>query len=99
MRIYKHQPLYLIQLAFRRGKEKVKYLTLCDTDINEVKELLTEMFPEAKRKEKTHKKTRIEIRERLGGTNGKYTAVSFYGESVIRTRRKLINYLTKNSCC
>lgn len=93
MKIYKHQPQYLIQLTFRRGNEQVIHLTLCETDIPLTKALLNDLFPPGIKKDKAHLKTRIEIRERIGGKNGKYTAHSFYGDSSTKTRRKLINHL------
>jgi hypothetical protein len=96
MKIYKHQPLYLIQLTFRRGKEHVLNLTLCGTDISLTKALMQDLFQPGVKKDKAHLKTRIEIRERLGGKNGKYTAHSFYGESAAKTRQTLINHLNNN---
>lgn len=96
MKIYKHTPKYLIQLTFRRGNEHVINLTLCDTDISLTKGLLQDLFQPGTKKDRAHLKTRIEIRERVGGKNGKYTAHSFYGESAAKTRRTLINYLNNN---
>lgn len=96
MKIYKHKPQYLIQLTFRRADEHVIHLTLCETDISLVKALLHDIFQPGFKKDKSHKKTRIEIRERIGGKNGRYTAVSFYGESAAKTRRTLINYINNN---
>jgi len=96
MKVYKHQPQYLIQLTFRRGKERVIHLTLCGTDMALTKAFLQDIFPYGYKKDKLHLKTRIEIRERLGGKNGKYTSWSFYGESAAVTRRKLINHISKN---
>lgn len=97
MKIYKHNPLYLIQLTFRRGTEHVIYLTLCETDISLTLALLTDLFKPGTKTDKLHRKTRIEIRERIGGKNGKFKAHSFYGDSVDKTRRKLINYINKTN--
>lgn len=95
MKIYNPEPLHLIQLTFRRGTEKVIYLTLCDTDIHSTKNMLEYLFTpiETTKKSKDHKKTRIEIRERIGGENGKYKAVSFYGESAAETKEILTKYI------
>lgn len=95
MKIYKHQPQYLIQLTFRRGKEHVIHLTLCETDVSLTKALIQDLFQPGIKQDRMHLKTRIEIRERLGGKNGKFMAHSFYGESAAKTRRKLINYLNQ----
>jgi len=95
MKIYKHKPQYLIQLTFRRGKENPVHLTLCETTPPLVKALLIDLFEPGIKKDKSHLKTRIEVRERLGGKNGKYTAHSFYGESPSKTRRELIDHINK----
>lgn len=95
MKIYKHTPQYLIQLTFRRGDEHVINLTLCETDMSLTKMLLQDLFPPGTKTDKAHLKTRIEIRERIGGKNGKYTAHSFYGDSAAKSRRKLINHLNQ----
>lgn len=96
MKIYIHQPLYLIQLSFKRDVEHIEYLTLHETTMELTKAMLEYLFPNNKpQKNKPHKKTRIEIRERIGGKNGRYLAHSFYGESAVVTRAKVFEYVSK----
>lgn len=94
MKIYKHQPLYLIQLTFRWKGENPIHLTLCETTVALAKIMLESLFPnETKPKSKAYK-TRIEIRERIGGKNGKFLAHSFYGYTPAEARAKVFEYVS-----
>lgn len=96
MKIYVHEPVYIIQLAFKRDNEKMAFLSLCDTTMELTKAMLESLFPKnSVRKDKAKNKTRIEIRERIGGKNGKYLAHSFYGDSPIKTRKIVFEYVSR----
>lgn len=94
MKIYIHQPIFYIRLTFKRRGDKVLYLPLIETNLNEVEEMLQTVIRSAKidplAKFNT---TTIEMREATGGQNGAYRQISFKGLSPEEVRTLVIDHI------
>lgn len=93
MKIYEYSPVYFVRLQITQQKQDAEYLTLCDTTIDEVKEFLTNLLNEQKISPFETTKTSINIREALGGKNGKSTSISFRGLNPKKTLDLITNNL------
>ena len=97
MRIYQATPLHLVRLQITRLNDDTHYLTLCDTTIDEVEQMVKtavsavpiDLFLKGL-------VTSINIRESTGGKNGKSRSVSFRGKSPKETLKIITEHLKKN---
>ena len=94
MKIYAPEPKDLIRLQICRQLEDTEYITLCECTIPEVIQHLSKLIEKQKIPVFVKgKKTSINIRNALGGKNGKSTSVSFYGLSPKETKELIIKSL------
>lgn len=87
MKIYiKPTALKLVRLTISKNRTDRKYITLQDTSAEEVHKELAGLIESQKLPTiQQGPYTRIEIREQMGGENGKYHCISFKGLSPKQT--------------
>ncbi len=96
MKIFKYEPTDFIRISIARQGDVTEYLSLVETTIPEVEVFLKELIssknlsPFAK-----GKRTSINLREALGGMNGKSKSISFRGLSPKETTDLIVKKLTK----
>jgi len=82
MKLFNPSPTYIIRLQIVKQGEQTEYINLEETTIEEVKVFLEEILKrETFSPFETGRVTSINIREALGGKNGKATSISFRGFS------------------
>lgn len=83
MKEYKRAPSpHLVRLQIRRHKEKIYYLTLCETTKEEVVQFCKDLINAQKLDVFNNRnRTRIDIRDSIGAKNLGSKTVSFYGLS------------------
>ena len=94
MKIYNPQPENLIRLMITKSGEKTEYLTLCECDAPWVLEWLKMLFKNTS-PFVSGKRTTIQIREAIGGKNGKSMSIAFFGLSPIDVKNRIVNELPK----
>lgn len=95
MKIYKHEPIFYIRLTFKRRRDKVLYLPLIETNLNEVETMLQAVIRSAKIDPLERcTTTTIEMREAQGGVNGAYRQISFKGLSPEEVRTLVIDHIS-----
>jgi len=93
MKIYKPAPSFIIRVQIIRQGEDTQYINLCDTTQKEVVEHITKVIEDQKLSVFAKgNRTRIDIRECLGGKNGKSKSISFKGLST----QKTLDIITKS---
>jgi len=93
MKIYQYSPISFVRLQITQQKQPAEYLTLCDCSIDEVKETLTKLIERQNISPFEKVKTSINIREALGGKNGKSTSISFRGLTPKQTIDLITNHI------
>lgn len=95
MRIYNPEPTFYIRLTFKRKGDKQAYVAITDSTLEEVYKELTSCLMKATVPafQTRGYKTSIELREAIGGQNGKYKALSFWGLSPEQTKTLVINHI------
>lgn len=93
MKIYNHEPLYLIRLQITQQKQKTEYINLADTTLDEVKEWLIALIESKHISPFKKNKTSVNIREAIGGKNGKGFSISFRGLTPEETKKLIIESL------
>lgn len=93
MKLYKPEPLELVRIAISKSGENKVYLTLCETNMNEVLLFVTDLINKSPLVPKipTGSRVRVDIREALGAKNGKSKSISFFGLSVKQVEELIIN--------
>jgi hypothetical protein len=82
MKIYKPTPTFIIRVQIIRQGEETQYINLCDTTQNKVVDHITKTIENQKLSVFAKgNSTKIDIRECLGGKNGKSKSISFKGLS------------------
>jgi len=94
MKIYEQTPNYLVRIQIIRIEEETQYLTLCETTPQEVEEMCKRVV-ESQNLSPFEKgnRTRIDIRESLGGKNGKSISISFKGLDTKKTLNLILAHL------
>ena len=86
MKIYKPAPTFIIRVQIIRQGEETQYINLCDTTQNKVVDHITKTIENQKLSVFAKgNSTKIDIRECLGGKNGKSISISFKGLSTKET--------------
>jgi hypothetical protein len=86
MKIYKPTPTFIIRVQIIRQGEETQYINLCDTTQNKVVDHITKTIENQKLSVFAKgNSTKIDIRECLGGKNGKSKSISFKGLSTKET--------------
>lgn len=97
MKIYKHVHTFYIRLTFKRRGDKVLYLPLIETTLDETETMLQKAIRSTKIDPLIKcNTTTIEMREATGGINGDYRAISFKGLSPEETRNIIIKHIETN---
>jgi len=93
MKIYSQSPNHVIRVAITRaGYKGAKYITLCECTQIEVREMIMRLIREQNLDPFAKGfRTRIDIREAIGGENGKSISLSFVGLDVTETFDLIIN--------
>ncbi len=95
MKIYDPKPIKFIRLEISKIGEETFYIPLIETDKEEVKKMLEEIILQQQISPFVGgKKTKICVREALGGVNGKSESVSFYGIGTEKINNLIVSYLT-----
>lgn len=80
MKIYQHKPIHLVRLTITKLNEETFYLNLCDTNQEEVIIKLKKIIDNEKLSVfQEGNRTRVDIRDCIGGKNGKCKSISFKG--------------------
>ena len=80
MKIYEHKPVYVIGIQIEQVLGERYNISLCETTVKEVLEVVTNLMESQKVSPITKgKATRISIRERIGKINGKGCMLSVKG--------------------
>jgi len=95
MKIHEPIPENVIRLMITKSGEKTEYLTLSDCTqteaINWLKELFGNLSPFV-----VHKRTTIQVREAIGGANGKCRSIAFFGLNPDQVKHYIIEDLNIN---
>ena len=96
MKIYNPQPINVIRVSISKSKETSKYINFIDTTHKEVIDNLIK-FINSFNLSILNKgdRVRLDIRECLGGKNGKSRSISFVGLTVEQLHEKIINKFNK----
>lgn len=94
MKLYTPQPKELVRLQIARKGEQTKYLTFCDTTLNEAKEVIKNLITNNLNVDpfESKVKTSLNFREAVGSKNGKTETISFYGLSTDETEAIILNH-------
>lgn len=97
MKIYNPEPTFYIRLSFKRKNDDMAYVSIVESTLDEVYDELKKCLSNATVPafQTGGYKTTIEIREALGGQNGKYKAISFWGLSPEETKTLVINHINQ----
>lgn len=93
MKLYNREPLYLIRLQITQQKQKTEYVNLSDTTLDEVKEWIISLIEAQHISPFEKNKTSVNIREAVGGKNGKGFNISFRGLTPEETKKLIIDSL------
>ena len=91
MKIYEPKPQRIIRVTISRKNEPSEYLNFIETDhktvIDELDKFIYSFNFSAENKDD---RTRLDIRECIGGTNGKSKSISFIGMSPKKIKEEII---------
>ena len=91
MKIYNPEPLHLIRVSISKAKEKSMYINFIDTSHKEVIDNLSKLVDSLNLSVLLKgDRVRLDIRECLGGKNGKSKTISFVGLNVLEVHEKII---------
>ena len=87
MKIYNPTPDKLVRINIKKQGEKTHFITLCETTPKEVMDFVKGIIMDQRLSPfEKGKVTNIEIREAIGGKNGKSISISFKGLSPAETK-------------
>lgn len=82
MKIFNPSPIHIIRLTIIKKDCETFYINICDTNQNEVENYLKDLLDNQKLSIfLSGHRTRIDIRDCIGGENGKSKSISFRGLS------------------
>jgi hypothetical protein len=91
MKIYNPEPLKLIRVSISKANEKTQYINFKDTSHKEVIDNLIKLIDSFNLSVLNKgDRVRLDIRECLGGKNGKSKSISFIGLTVSELHEKII---------
>lgn len=91
MKIYNPEPLRLIRISISKAKEKSMYINFIDTSHKEVIDNLIKLVDSFNLSVLLKgDRVRLDIRECIGGKNGKSRSISFVGLTVAEVHEKII---------
>ncbi len=96
MKIYKHEPQHIVRLQILKTGEKGEFLNLIETNVEEVKAMVVALIT-AQQVSPFAKgfRTSVNIRDAIGGKNGKSESISFRGLSPKQTHDLIVNHVSK----
>jgi hypothetical protein len=96
MKIYQHTPNKYIRLQIAKLGEETQYITLHETDREEVESMIKEIITKQNLSPfQTGNRTQIMVREATGGENGKCKSLSFRGLSTKQVLDLIVNHINK----
>jgi hypothetical protein len=96
MKIYQQSPNIYIRLQIAKLGEETQYLTLIDTNREEVERMVKEIILKQNLSPfEEGRKTQVHIREATGAINGKSKSISFRGLSTKETMDLIVNHINK----
>jgi len=94
MKLYAPEPDVLVRINIKRQGEKTFHINLCETTVEEATEFAKKAIHESNPPIfNLGRRTTVEFREAIGGTNGKTTSFNFLGWSPEETKIIIINAL------
>jgi hypothetical protein len=91
MKIYNPEPLKLTRVSISKANEKTQYINFKDTSHKEVIDNLIKLIDSFNLSVLNKgDRVRLDIRECLGGKNGKSKSISFIGLTVSELHEKII---------
>ena len=91
MKLYEPKPQRIIRVTISRKDETSEYLNFVETDhktvIDELDKFICSFNFSAENKDD---RTRLDIRECIGGTNGKSKSISFVGMSAKKIKENIV---------
>ena len=91
MKIYNPKPVYLIRVSISKVKEKSMYINFIDASHKEVIDNLSKLVDSLNLSVLLKgDRVRLDIRECLGGKNGKSKTISFVGLTIAEVHKKII---------
>lgn len=98
MKLYFYDPPKLVRLQIIKQGEETKYINLCETNMKEVEEYVKKVISSVPISPFSKGRlTSINIREAIGGKNGKAKNISFKGLDTQSTYALLINHLNNKN--
>ena len=95
MTVYNPEPIPLIRVSITKAKEKTMYINFKDTTHKEVIDNLIKLVDSFNLSVLLKgDRVRLDIRECLGGKNGKSRSISFVGLTVAQVHEKIIKKYT-----
>ena len=96
MKQYEHQPLHLVRCTISKIGDETFYINLCETTQDEAMEKLKEIIDGEKLSVfQDGNRTRIDVRDCIGGSNGKCKSISFKGLNPKQTYDLLTSKIPK----
>jgi hypothetical protein len=91
MKVYNPEPIKLIRVSISKAKEKSMYINFIDTSHKEVIDNLIKLVDSLNLSVLLKgDRVRLDIRECIGGKNGKSRSISFVGLTVVQVHEKII---------
>lgn len=91
MKIYNPAPIKLIRVSISKAKEKCMYINFIDTTHKQVIDELIKLVDSLNLSVLLRgDRVRLDIRECVGGKNGKSRTISFVGLNVLELHEKII---------